>query len=107
MPVKCPDVPKGGVTEGTKKIEEAPVQPMKKKGKGEIPAPPNLGYKVPPVPSDEEMKKVLEAKLTKAAANKPKKVQFSGENSIIGNKPQEKPKEALSFLDELEAHLAQ
>ena len=58
MPVRCPDVPKDGSI-GTKVGKMDEQEKMEKRDKksstGGIPAPPDLGYKVPPVPSEQEM----------------------------------------------------
>lgn len=83
MPVRCPDVPKGESLELKARVpvaQEKVEKRGKKRSTGGIPVPPDLGYKVPPVPSEQEMKTVLEAKLEKtkmAKAKKVKKVGFS------------------------------
>jgi len=110
MPRRCPDVPKGGSVEvrtGKLDAQDKMEKRDKKSSLGGIPVPPDLGYEVPPIPSEQEMKTILEAKLEKikmAKAKKVKKVGFSKQNSEIYEKP--KIEEENTIVDELEAHLA-
>ena len=110
MPRRCPDVPKAGTSE-VKVAKLNAQEKMKRRDEkpslGRIPLPPDLGYKVPPVPSEQEMKMILELKQEKikmAKAKKLKKVEFSKQNSEIYEKP--KTEKDNTILDELEAHLA-